>query len=478
MALILVLWIVVILSAVALQLKFATHLRMKVTANATDSAKAFYLAKAGVERTIAEVLESQYEVQSQADLREDLDRLYHNVELGEGTYTLFVGMDENGDPIYGIDDEASRLNVNTVASAVLDKLPNIMPGVASAIESKRKRKPFNDLNDLLMIEGVDEMVLYGEDQNQNGILDANENDANQSWPPDNADGELDRGLAEWLTVWSAAKDVTANGDSRTNINEADADTIESSLPGLSSQQAESIVEHRKKNKFSSVFDLLDVELVEKVQQQTKPGGNNNNKQPRGQSQDKPKPGRGDGSKPSSNNNSGRNNAKPSSGKPASNGKNPESNKDKQKPDKNKEGKTQTVMKSTGEKAFDTDSFKKIADLVTVREEEVIKGIVNINTASREVLACLPNLDEQVADSIVRERQENPEGFSTIVDVLSVEGVTIDLLKKLAPHISVRTDVFSARSFGVVANGDTYRCVSAVIDRTEDEVRILYWHEHD
>ena len=134
------------------------------------------------------------------------------------------------------------------------------------------------------------------------------------------------------------------------------------------------------------------------------------------------------------------------------------------------------MKSTGQKAFTKDRFRKIADFVTTEEDEVTKGIININTAPSEVLACLPDVDDALALAIVNERLGRDEGFTTAADILDVEGVSTDLFKKLAPYIRARSDVFSVRSFGVLGRGDLYCCAFAVIDRTEISVQIRYWRE--
>ena len=55
----------------------------------------------------------------------------------------------------------------------------------------------------MMVRGMTGPILFGEDWNRNGILDANENDGDTSFPPDNGDGQLDRGLYPFLTVWSS-----------------------------------------------------------------------------------------------------------------------------------------------------------------------------------------------------------------------------------------------------------------------------------
>ena len=57
----------------------------------------------------------------------------------------------------------------------------------------------------MMVYGADPLLIYGEDANQNGILDPNENDGNISPPEDNADGRLDVGWVDFLTVFTQAE---------------------------------------------------------------------------------------------------------------------------------------------------------------------------------------------------------------------------------------------------------------------------------
>ena len=106
--------------------------------------------------------------------------------------------------------------------------------------------------------------------------------------------------------------------------------------------------------------------------------------------------------------------------------------------------------TAGQKAFDKKAFREIAEYVTTTDGEVIKGMVNLNTAPREVLACLPGLTDSVADEIVGSRADREEGFRTVADLLDVEGMSLEEFKQVCPHVSVRSDVFRARSFGVVA----------------------------
>ena len=68
-----------------------------------------------------------------------------------------------------------------------------------------KNGPFDSIEELLLVKGFNAAILYGEDVNRNGILDENENDGPESFPPyDNHDGTLDRGIAHYLTIVARA----------------------------------------------------------------------------------------------------------------------------------------------------------------------------------------------------------------------------------------------------------------------------------
>jgi type II secretory pathway component PulK len=67
---------------------------------------------------------------------------------------------------------------------------------------RAKNAAFESVEELRLVKGMTAEILYGEDANLNGILDANENDADESAPYDNRDGRLDPGLMEYFTVYS------------------------------------------------------------------------------------------------------------------------------------------------------------------------------------------------------------------------------------------------------------------------------------
>jgi len=92
-----------------------------------------------------------------------------------------------------------------------------------------KNGPFDSVEELLLVKGFSAAILYGEDVNRNGILDANEDDGEESFPYyDNQDGILNRGIAPFLTVWSREPDTALDNRPRINLNE-DAATISAQI---------------------------------------------------------------------------------------------------------------------------------------------------------------------------------------------------------------------------------------------------------
>ena len=487
MALIFVLWLVMLLAAIALQMAYRGHLRARITATTGDVTQAYFLARSGVEMAIADLAENAASAADQAALRDEGERLYKNITLGNGAYTLLAGV-EGDRATFGLTDECGKININTASAEMLGRLTVMERGIAEAILALREEEEsFADLNALLLIDGLDLLDLYGEDQNGNGLLDSNEDDGEQSWPPDDGDGVLDGGLAQYLTAWSSVRDVDTEGEARANLTEATAEEIVAALPDITQQQADSIVHHRDQNQFSSILDLLDVKLIEKVKNDGQggenPEGGNPNRQP---GQPAPQNPQGQQSQEQGQDQQGQESTDATGGQQGNGGRpgdqgTPEEAADRERDAeaeaKKKEEEGQYTIRETGQKAFDEETFRKFADRITLEEDEVLPGRINVNTAPVEVLACLPEIDESVALAIVQDRQGRVDGFETVFDLLEVRGIDNARLKGILGHISVRSDVFSVRSFGVLRDGRTVASASAVLDRTEDEVKILYWREH-
>ncbi len=179
-----------------------------------------------------------------------------NEELDEGEMAFrfsIVADDPSDDEKYirfGITDEAAKLNLNEATESQLLKLvtravgddEEIIPSeiVAAIIDWRDedsvalseagdtegdyyeqlvpaylvKNAPFETVEELLLVKGVTGQILFGEDYDRNGLLTDNEDDGDDSFPPDNEDGELNQGLYPYLTVHSYESNVSNTGRSR------------------------------------------------------------------------------------------------------------------------------------------------------------------------------------------------------------------------------------------------------------------------
>ncbi len=489
-ALVMVLWIMIVLAAVALEISLMSRLRLQATRNTGDAVKAFFLARAGVEQAIADLKAQKDMEQLEEEETEEFRDIYREVEVGSGTFTLLAKPADYTrlDPEYGIADESAKLNLNEVDEETLAGIPEIdVDLLANILLLKQEEEELKDVGDLLLAERIDSILLYGEDQNRNCLLDPNEDDGSETWPPDDADGVLNRGLARYFTCFSAVRNVDAKGQERVNINDADANKMASDIPGINKQQAESIVEHRKDNQFDNIVQLLDVELVQKQQgnrnQQGRQQGRQDSAGQRG-GQNRGRGGRGSndrsrGGRNAVNRGDGSQNERLSAQGAGDTGQPGRSNRQGQNGSGGQQGGQGT--QKTGKKAFGEEAFRSIADHITVSEDEVLKGMVNVNTAPVEVLACLPGLDEAMAAEIVTHRETSE--FKSVADLLDVQGMSIETLKELSKHISVRSDVFRVRSFGVLGRpgevemqNPAYCGISVVVDRTEDQIKLRSWRE--
>lgn len=107
---------------------------------------------------------------------------------------------------------------------------------ADAGEEESEAMAFPGLRYLLGLPEIPALSLVGEDLDFNGELDPNEDDGPRSFPPDDNNGFLDKGLTRFLTF--------QGGDGKVNPNMAPVEVL-LSVPGVSERIAEEIVYKRR-----------------------------------------------------------------------------------------------------------------------------------------------------------------------------------------------------------------------------------------
>jgi type II secretory pathway component PulK len=178
--------------------------------------------------------------------------------------------DRDKKPVFGLSDESSRLNINglplnsedrAAARQRLTRLPRMTEHIADAIldwmdsddepsdygaESswyasqhppyRPRQGRFESLHELLLVRGVTAELLFGEDLNQNGLLDLNEDDGSNRSPSDNSDGRLQAGWSDFLTIHSAESTYAPDGSRKLNVNTSELSKLYDDLEAKFDQE--------------------------------------------------------------------------------------------------------------------------------------------------------------------------------------------------------------------------------------------------
>jgi len=264
-----VLWVVIVLIVLVSVLGRTSRLDTKVCLARTEALRCKWACRAGIEKAIGILNEDTRESDHLLDLWSDNEEDFNDILLERCWFTVRVT------------DEASKLNINTVTKGQLLALPEMLEEIADSIIDWRdeddtpseggaeggyyenlpygymaRNGPFRTIRELLLVKDVTPELLYGEDTNFNDQLDYNEQDGDESAPDDDGDSELDKGWIAYLTCYSYDNNKDAEGNTKININEANANQLTSSL-NISSSQAEGIVNNRPNNGYQSIGDLID-----------------------------------------------------------------------------------------------------------------------------------------------------------------------------------------------------------------------------
>ncbi|MBI4566004.1 MAG: general secretion pathway protein GspK [Planctomycetes bacterium] len=267
--------IVLFLSAVLTTLMYAFLAEMRVEYSLADGfakeKQARHLAWSAIEKAAATLEQEVSPVAGPASAWYDNPAEWYEIELGAGVYSMIhATLDDDGRMRFGLADESAKININVAPREVLLRLPRMTEEVADSIIDWRdpddqvtgsgaessyyqglspgyrsKNAPFETVEELLLVKGMTPEILYGEDLNQNGVLDAGERDGTRSPPDDNADSTLDFGLIAYVTVYSYDRNVAQDGSPRVNVNTATPEQLRGALGDvLAPEEIQRIVTQR------------------------------------------------------------------------------------------------------------------------------------------------------------------------------------------------------------------------------------------
>ncbi|MBN1844257.1 MAG: general secretion pathway protein GspK [Sedimentisphaerales bacterium] len=399
-------WIVLVLAGLVLVLSRSMRVEAIASANYVASVQADVLARAGLQYVIGKLLTEEEET----ILTESADA-YEAIELEKGFFwVLHPNLSDDRNYTFGVTDEAAKINLNSATQEMLLKLPGMTTELASAIIDWRdedseitpggaeseyyllledpyycKDAPLETVEEILLLRGASTEILYGEDTNKNGVLDPQENDADQSEPPDNKNGRLDRGIYDYVTVYTRQPNVSEDGSQRVNVNQG------------GNQQLSSLL--REVIKDDRYFQLMD--------------GIRDNRPYR------------------------------------------------------------NILDMYYRSGLTKEEFEQVADRLTTNSATTLVGLVNINTAPREVLLCLPELTENDADALIAKRanldETQRQNVAWVTEVLDQEKAVA-----IGEHITTRSFQKSADIVSVSRNGRAYRRYQAVLDMQNETPRVVYW----
>ncbi len=467
--LVLVLWLVLILSLIALSYSTSVRTSLNIVTNRTNKVKARYYAKAGIERTIVELLQLQEGYYGELSGFYNDEIRFFEQPVGDGVYTLATGKrDESGRMIYGITDEASRVNLNTVTEEALYTFPELTPEMINAFldwrDSDSETRPdgaeddyyqmledpyycknggLHTVMELLLIAGWTSVEVFGEDANRNGLLDPNEDDGDYSPPYDDQDGELDKGLADFFTVYSYDREINPDGQMRLDLNTASESELRQ-IEGMTQTQAAAIVAWRNQRRFTSLAELLDVTEAQTQGQSGGQGSTALRSSALKQSSVK-------GTKLS-----------------ISQGKQTQS-----RDSLRKSGISSSGAQTQGTRVFNFDQVARMVDWLCVGTENKHNRI-NINTAPFEVLMTLPGMTEDVANEILTRRASSQGPFTSRSELRDINGMTESLFANIIDYVTVQSYQFRIIAEG--REGETKATIEAVVDIATDPPTILYWRE--
>lgn len=244
-----VLIVVMLASMVVVSLLFRLRAEETAAAAGSGSEQAYAVAMSGIYEAMRIAAES---APGSNDWFDNPAAFRERLVLDDGAdrwfFTVYAQQEPDRDDLrFGLTDEASKLNINEATEEMLEKLPKMTPylvqGLLDFLDTddtprpegaeqeyydnlpspyRAANGPLETLEELLLVRGFTPSILYGEDANLNFRLDANEDDAEAQFPPDNKDNKLEYGLRQDLTVSSYDVNRDNRGAPRINLNDTNS----------------------------------------------------------------------------------------------------------------------------------------------------------------------------------------------------------------------------------------------------------------
>ncbi|MEC9091851.1 MAG: hypothetical protein VX776_11020 [Planctomycetota bacterium] len=371
---------------------------------------------------------------------------------------------------FGLQDESVRLNLNilTLADAYIENggrtlllgLPEMDEEIADAImdwideddEAREfgcefndyykglnptytpKNGPLDSVEELLLVRGITAELLFGADANHNGVIDIEEQQAAGVLEP-----ELVLGWSNYLTLFSKERNYTSNGQQRVNINSANLENLYNDLSAsMREEWASYIVAYRLFGPYTPSDDDETDGVVTGNDLDLSAEGSFTFLQVLDLVDTYVKVDLGGDS---------------------------------------------VIVPSpiTSDKLGGT--LPTLMDNLSIYDQDVITGRLNINQCSRQLLLGIPGMTEEIADEIVSRRDLviDPEEIADInrnweTWILAEGIVTLEEMRSMMQFITAKGHVHRAEIAGFFVDGKISSRASVVFDTTDRFPRILFWRD--
>ena len=412
--LIVTMWILLVLAGLVLVLARAMRVEGDRAANALAATQAAAVEQGAIQYVLASVDGLQ------GDVPLDADTPCEAVPVGDGAFWILRPAGEDQRTYgYGITDEASKVNLNTATLEMLSKLPGMTAEFAASIVDWRdadsnvttggaeneyylmlpdpyecKNGPLETVEELFLVRDATREILFGQDVNRNGIIDAGERTGRPfSGTTSSSGSRLDRGIFNFVTVYSnepgaAAAATSASGAAAAarliNVNnpqppQALTDLLRNAVAG---DRLPGVLDRvRRERPFSNLLDFYY------------------------------------------------------------------------------------------RAGLSNDEFQKIAGQITTSGSQGKAGLINVNTAPKEVLLCLPRLEESDVAALMAKRagaETDRTNIAWVAEVLPREKAAA-----IGGAITTRSYQFSADIVSIAATGRAFRRCRVVVDARQSPPKVIY-----
>lgn len=394
-----------------------------------------------------------------------------------GRFTLVAPMIEDGNlggMRYGLENESTKLNLNALLLAdeqtedggrqLLMALPGMTQDVADAIldwidddDDVReygaevdhysgldppyapRNGPLETVEELLLVRGITPAMLFGVDINRNGMVDSHEQSGAAPTSGTAPEGAMDRGWSAYVTLYSQERNVTPAGEQRIYLNQDDMATLHAELSAVLPREMANFIVAYRQNGPATVNGNEQLVKADSGELDLTVAG----KFPLSQVLDLVG------------------------------------------------AKTKAKFKGAEKTSTFSSPFPSeiigmgfymplLMDNCTVNDSEIIPGRININQASRVVLAGIPGMDDEIINQIISLRDAEPDlerpnrRHETWLLVEAV--VSIEQMRALMPFITGGGDVYRTQAVGYFEGGHAASRAEVIIDATEPLPAIVSWRD--